>query len=98
MSKEERLKFYQSVPSHAMLITGYHKFENESSISRFKVENSWGSSSGTNGYLLMTNKWFDEYVFQIVVNKELLKEEELNEINNVYKVLPPWDPLGTLAL
>jgi bleomycin hydrolase len=97
MNKEERLRFYQSVPSHAMLITGYHKFENETVINRLKVENSWGSTSGSNGFLLMTNKWFDEYVFQIVINKEILKEEELNEINNVYKVLPPWDPLGTLA-
>jgi len=97
MNKEDRLKLYESIPSHAMLITGYHKFETKDYISRWKVENSWGSSSGTNGFLLMTDRWFDEYVFQIVVNKELLKEEELNEINNVYKVLPPWDPLGTLA-
>ena len=98
MNKEERLRFYMSVPSHAMLITGYHKFENETVVNRLKVENSWGSSSGTNGFLLMTNKWFDEYVFQIVVNKEILKDEELKEINNVFKVLPPWDPLGTLAI
>lgn len=97
MDKEERLRLYQSIPSHAMLITGYHKFEDEKDITRWKVENSWGSTSGTNGFLLMTNKWFDEYVFQIVVNKEILKADELNEINNVYKVLPPWDPLGTLA-
>ena len=97
LTKEDRLKLYQSIPSHAMLITGYHKVESTNEITRWKVENSWGSTSGTNGYLLMTDKWFDEYVFQIVINKTILKDEELNEINKVYKVLPPWDPLGTLA-
>jgi len=97
MNKENRLKLYHSVPSHAMLITGYHKLETDSEVKRWKVENSWGSTSGTNGFLVMTSKWFDEYVFQIVVEKELLNEDEIKEINKVHKVLPPWDPLGTLA-
>ena len=97
MSKEERLRYYDSVPSHAMLITAYNKFEDEINPSRWKVENSWGSTSGTNGFLLLTDSWFDEYVFQIVVHKDLLKEEELSEIGKVHKVIPPWDPLGTLA-
>jgi aminopeptidase C len=97
MSKEERLRYYDSVPSHAMLITAYNKFEDEINPSRWKVENSWGATSGTNGFLLLTDSWFDEYVFQIVVHKDLLKEEELSEIGKVHKVIPPWDPLGTLA-
>jgi bleomycin hydrolase len=45
----------------------------------------------------MTDSWFSEYVFQIVVHKDLLKEEELLEMKEVHKVIPPWDPLGTLA-
>jgi bleomycin hydrolase len=97
MTKEERLRYYDSVPSHAMLITAYNKFEDEINPSRWKVENSWGSTSGTNGFLLLTDSWFDEYVFQIVVHKDLLREEELSEIGKVHKVIPPWDPLGTLA-
>ena len=57
-----------------MLITGYHEDENE--IKRWKVENSWGKSSGHEGYLLMTKEWMDEYVFQILVHKDLLTNDE----------------------
>ena len=97
MSKADRLRYYDSVPSHAMLLSGYNKMDDSDNPNRWKVENSWGSSSGTNGFLLLTDKWFDEYVFQIVVHKDRLKEDELNEIGKIYKIIPPWDPLGTLA-
>lgn len=95
LNKEERLRYYQSVPSHAMVLTGFHQEENE--IKRWKVENSWGPSNGINGYLLFTDKWFDEYVFQIVVHKDYLNEKEKNEMKQIHKLINPWDPLGTLA-
>jgi bleomycin hydrolase len=96
MSKEEKLRYFASIPSHAMVILGYH--ENNSLIERWKIENSWGSSSGTSGFQLMSDKWFSEYVFQIVINKNLLKEDELNILqSNNYTIIEPWDPLGTLA-
>lgn len=93
--KEARLETFSSLPNHAMLITGYHEDNNQ--VKRYKVENSWGKSSGGDGFLLMTDKWMDEYVFQILINKELLKEEELELLNSTNRVIEPWDPLGTLA-
>ena len=45
----------------------------------------------------MTDRWMDEYVFQILVNKNLLTEEELSIIKSKAKTIEPWDPLGTLA-
>jgi bleomycin hydrolase len=95
MTKEEKLKTYLSLPSHAMVIVGY--YDSDGKIKRWKIENSWGSSSGTNGFLLMTDQWYDEYVYQIVVPKSLLTENEINELNTVSKLIAPWDPLGTLA-
>jgi len=95
LTKEQKLLSYSSLPSHAMVIVGYH--EDSQNISRWKIENSWGKSSGTDGYLLMTDPWFSEYVYQIVVHKSLLAAEELSIPNTVYKYIPPWDPLGTLA-
>ena len=93
--KESRLQSYASLPNHAMLITGYH--EEDNNISRWKVENSWGKTSGTDGFLLMTNEWMDEYVFQILINKELLTKEERALIESEPTIIEPWDPLGTLA-
>ena len=95
MSKEDRLKSFSSLPNHAMLITGYHMDDNE--VKRWKVENSWGKSSGTEGYLIMTDKWMDEYVFQILVNKNILTPSEREIINSEARTIQPWDPLGTLA-
>lgn len=98
LNKEKRLKTFSSLPNHAMLITGYHEDQNK--VNRWKVENSWGKCSGSDGFLLMTDKWMDEYVFQILVNKKLLTEDELKIIENKdleIKTIEPWDPLGTLA-
>ncbi len=95
LTKEQKLMSYSSLPSHAMVIVGYHgDFEN---VTRWKIENSWGKSSGTDGYLLMTDAWYSDYVYQIVVHKSLLDTGDLAIGNNVYKYIPPWDPLGTLA-
>ena len=95
MDKESRLKTFSSLPNHAMLITGYHSEDNK--IKRWKVENSWGKSSGTEGYLIMTDKWMEEYVFQILINKSLLTKEELLVLEKDAIAIEPWDPLGTLA-
>ena len=95
MNKEERIRYYSSIPSHAMVITAYHTDDNI--IKRYKVENSWGSSAGINGYLLFTDKWFDEYVFQIVVNKKYLNATEKEALEKEPRKIPPWDPISTLA-
>jgi bleomycin hydrolase len=95
MNKEDKLRFYASVPSHAMVITGYH--EDEGEVKRWKIENSWGSSSGTCGHQLMSDRWFDEYVYQIVVHKDFLDDKEKEAITKEPRVIQPWDPLGTLA-
>ena len=95
LNKEQKLKSYASLPSHAMVIVGYH--EDRNIINRWKIENSWGKSSGTDGFLLMTDNWYSEYVYQIVVHKSLLNLDEIELLQCVPKIISPWDPLGTLA-
>ncbi len=95
LTKEQKLMSYSSLPSHAMVIVGYH--DESGNVTRWKIENSWGKSSGNDGYLLMTDAWYSNYVYQIVVHKSLLDTTDLAIGNNVYKYIPPWDPLGTLA-
>ena len=95
MTKEDRIRFYSSVPSHAMVITAYHSDNNI--IKRYKVENSWGKSTGIDGYLLFTDAWFEEYVFQIVVHKKYLNEKEIKALEQKPRTIPPWDGISTLA-
>jgi bleomycin hydrolase len=94
-TKEDRLRTHSSLPNHAMVIQGYHTEDDE--IKRWKIENSWGEKSGHKGFLLMTDKWFEEYLFQIVVHKKFLTKEEKLCSDQEGKMIEPWDPLGTLA-
>ena len=64
---------------------------------RWRIENSWGKDSGKEGYLLMTDEWFSEFVYEVVVDKTLLSTEILNVLEQDPVVLPPWDPMGSLA-
>jgi len=95
LTKGKNLELFSSLPNHAMLTVGY--YEHNSNISRWKIENSWGLNSGNKGYLLMTDNWMDKYVFQVVINKKFLTQAEQNILTMIPNIIPPWDPLGTLA-
>lgn len=64
---------------------------------KFRVENSWGDDRCEKGYILMTSDWFDEFVFEVVVDKSHVPEEVLAVFQQTPVVLPAWDPMGTLA-
>ena len=79
--------------THAMVITGVH-LDPAGKPVRYKVENSWGENSGNHGFFIMTDEWFTEFVYQIVVPKALAPKE----LVAVYEagdpiVLPAWDPM-----
>jgi bleomycin hydrolase len=100
LTKEEKLKTYTALPNHAMVVVGYHTEEGSDKnekIVRWKIENSWGKKAPTNGFLLMTDEWFDQYVFQIVVHKSKLTEAEKGLLTTPPLIIHPWDSLGTLA-
>jgi len=108
LSKEDRLNYKDSLMTHAMVITGANIEKNVSSISNnenenvniWQIENSWSDKGPTQGYYTMTDKWFDEYVFEIVVHKKYLTEEQNKLYNTSVKnhiTLEPWDPMGSLA-
>ena len=60
---------------------------------KWKVENSWGASSGFHGYMIMTDQWFDEYMFRVVVNKKYCTPEVLKILQQKPVRLPAWDPM-----
>jgi bleomycin hydrolase len=95
LSKEDRLRMYLSLPTHAMIILGY--YEEDSKIERWKIENSWGKNYGSDGYLLMTDEWFSDYVFEVIIHRSKLSTFEKKILNSNPTVVPMYDPLGTLA-
>jgi len=96
MTKEVRLDYRESLLTHAMVFTGVNLADGRPN--RWKVQNSWGSDPGKEGYFVMSDAWFDEFVYQIVVHKKYLSPELLRAYEQAPVVLPPWDPMGSLAV
>ncbi|KAJ1973476.1 bleomycin hydrolase, partial [Dimargaris verticillata] len=96
MNKAQRLQYRESLMTHAMMLSGVH-LDNEGKPVRWRIENSWGEDHGEKGFLCMSDRWFEEFLYQIVVNKADLPEDiaKLLEIEPI--VLAPWDPMGSLA-
>lgn len=95
MDKQTRVRHHDSLMTHAMLLTGVDVFEGTSR--RWRVENSWGTEGGQDGYYTMNDSWFEEYVFEVVVNKSRLTPELRAALDHDPIVLPAWDPMGALA-
>jgi len=93
--KAAMLDYHESAMNHAMCITGVNLRNNVPS--KWKIENSWGDAYGNKGYFIMSPSWFDTFVYQAVILKKYLTEEELNAYKEKPVVLDPWDPMGTLA-
>ena len=95
MNKGESLDYRASQMNHAMCITGV-SFKGDEPR-KWKIENSWGKDRAKDGYYIMSNTWFDQFVYQAVVDKKYLNEEELKALKEKPIVLKPWDPMGSLA-
>ena len=96
LTKAQRLDYGESLMTHAMVLTGVNLDENGAPL-RWRVENSWGKDAGKDGYYVMTDRWFDEFTYQIVVNKKYLTAEQQAMLAQEPIVLKPWDPMGSLA-
>ena len=87
MNKGESLDYHASQMNHAMCITGV-SFK-EGIPSKWKIENSWGKDRAKDGYYIMSKSWFDQFVYQAVVDKKYLNEEELKALQGEPVVLKP---------
>ena len=95
MDKGESLDYRASQMNHAMCITGVNLIDDKPT--KWKIENSWGSDVAKAGYYIMSDSWFDQFVYQAVVNKKYLNEVEKAALKEKAIVLKPWDPMGSLA-
>lgn len=98
MSKADRLDSGESMMNHAMVITAVDLVDDKPT--KWKIENSWGDKPGFKGYFVMSDEWFDQFVYQAVLNKAFLPEDVKKAYDegkeNPIELLP-WDPMGALA-
>ena len=95
MDKRQKLEYGDSVMTHAMLLTAVD-MQGSTSL-KWRIENSWGDKGGDKGYMLMTDSWFDEYTYEVVVDKKYLPKSVLKIFEQKPVALNPWDPMGSLA-
>jgi len=93
MDKKARILTHESGSSHGMALIAFDVDENEKPT-KWQFENSWGSTSGQNGYLTFTDEWFNEYMFRFVIQKKFLTPEILKVLEQKPIMTPPWDPMS----
>ena len=92
MNKEERVRTFASGSSHAMTLIAVD-LDDEGNAKKWMVENSWGASKGYQGNLIMTDEWFEEYMFRVVVERKYIPAETLKLLEQKPIMLPSWDPM-----
>ena len=92
MNKEQRVRTFASGSSHAMTLIAVD-LDEAGNAKKWMVENSWGAKSGWKGNLIMTDEWFEEYMFRVVVNKKYIPAETLKLLEQKPVMLPSWDPM-----
>ena len=75
LSKEESLNLYDISMHHIMSFTGVNLVDDKPQ--RWKVEDSYGDKEKVNGYYIMNDNFFDEFVLSVVIDKKYLSENQL---------------------
>ena len=97
LDKAQRLRLHESMMTHAMVFTGAD-IEEDGTVNRWRVENSWGPKKADKGFWTMADDWFDEFVFEIAVHPSRLPEQYQAALQSEsVTTLPAWDPMGALA-
>ena len=93
MNKAERISTFDSGSTHAMTLTAVD-LDKKGKATKWKVENSWGADWGQQkGCLIMTDRWFREYMFRLVVPNEFVPEKVMQAYQTPPVMVMPEDPL-----
>ena len=92
MDKRQRVQTFASGSSHAMTLIAVD-LDKSGNPTKWMVENSWGAKSGYRGNGIMTDKWFDEYMFRLVAERKYVPSDVLDMLNQKPILLPAWDPM-----
>ena len=92
MDKKQRVTTFASGSTHAMMLMAVD-LDDQGKPVKWMVENSWGAGNGYRGHLIMTDSWFDGYMFRLVVEKKYVPERLLPYLSQKPTRLPAWDPM-----
>ena len=92
MDKKQRIQTFASGSSHAMTLMAVDINKDGKPV-KWMVENSWGAGSGYQGHLIMTDEWFNEYMFRLVVEKKFATPKVMEILKQKPVRLPAWDPM-----
>ena len=91
MTKEERINSRFSTACHAMNLTGFDKKGKE--VKFWKIENSWGEDDGKDGYFSMTDEWFRENTFELIIDKKFLTKKVIEAFDKEKIYYDEFDPM-----
>ncbi|MBP3423819.1 MAG: C1 family peptidase [Alistipes sp.] len=92
MNKKQRVSTFASGSSHAMTLIAVD-IDEQGKSTKWMVENSWGANSGYKGNLIMTDEWFNEYMFRLVAERKYVPQDVLDMLKQKPILLPAWDPM-----
>jgi len=91
MDKVTRIQTLQTRLTHCMVFIGVDLVRGKPV--KWKVENSWGEKAGKKGLLVMSDEWFEEHLYAIMIDKKHLTKDLLKRFDQPPIVLPPWHPM-----
>lgn len=91
LTKADGTMTFDITPNHAMVFVGADTLGGVAR--KWRVENSWGTDAGKDGYWTMRDDWFDRYVFNVIVNRKYLPADVLALLDTKPETLPAWDPM-----
>ncbi|MCI1290510.1 MAG: C1 family peptidase [Lactobacillus sp.] len=92
MSKADRLATREGLATHDMTLVGAD--EDQGQVKRWKVENSWGEEHGHKGFFVMSQSWFEQYAYTVIVNKKFLSAKAQALLNEPPVDVKPWENVG----
>lgn len=91
LTKEEALNTLDIYSHHLMAICGVNILQ-DGKPQRWKIEDSYGDKKKFNGYYIMNDNYFDEFILQVIINKKYLTKKQLKALDQEYINFELTDP------